>query len=399
MSEELLTTELIRLDIGSGEHPLEGFTPIDRKFGVEAFPLAYQTDSVDEIHASHILEHFSYGDVERVLQDWVRVLKPGGAIRIAVPDVTKIVADTSLINDAKWRFYMMGGQTNDDDFHRSCFTSALLRYYMEQAGIVGIEAWTTTNGASAAALPFSLNLQGRKGTAMEVEQERKAGKETIKICAVTSIPRWGCNAAWGVIFDALMKLRIPLRRHTGVYWGQCMQRSFEACVADGIDWILTIDSDTMFTAEHLDRLIGWFGQCRDIDAIAALQCRRGPRESPLCTIGDGQREKIIDGTPFKVATAHFGLTLIRVDALKDIPKPWFWAKPDAKGEWGDDRLDDDIWFWHQWSENGKTIYVAPDVTIGHVEEVVIDYENTIEPVRIDPSTWMERHRGLQFWRT
>lgn len=388
----------LRLDIGSGDHPLEGFHPIDRKLGTEAFPLPYSDDSVDEIHASHILEHFSYADVEIALREWVRVLRPGGLIRIAVPNISKVFADTSLVNDAKWRFYAMGGQTTEDDFHRSCFTEALLRHYMERSGIVGIEPWESTNG-NCASLPFSLNLMGRKGTAAEVAAERAAAKEEIKIAAITSIPRVGWNDAWGVMFDSLMKLRIPLRRHTGVYWGQCMQRSFEAAIADGIDWLLAIDYDTMFTAEQLDRLIGWFARRPDIDALAALQCRRGPSGRPLCTTGDGEREKLIDGNPFKVATAHFGLTLIRTDALKEIPKPWFWSKPDAKGEWGDDRLDDDIWFWHQWKQAGKTVYIAPDVTVGHLEVMVTDYESKIEPARIEPSVWLERHKGQKHWRT
>jgi hypothetical protein len=404
--------EPIRLDLGSGMKAIPGFIPIDRKLGKEAYPLVdYADNSVDEIHASHILEHFSYGDVVKALDDWVRVLKPGGRMRIAVPDLSKITKDTPLNGDATWRFYLMGGQTNGDDFHRSAFTEELLRYYMGTAGLNRIERWEATPG-STAALPLSLNLQGFKaavvaspggnGRAMtidEVNEQIKDGSapQKVKIAALTSIPRVGWNDAWGLMFDGLRHFGIPLRRFSGVYWGQCMQRLFQDCVKDNLDWILTIDYDTMFTAEDLDCLMGWFGRTPEADAMAALQCRR-QNDTPLLTI-KGAREREITDKPFEVTTAHFGLTLIRVDALRQIPKPWFWSKPDANGEWGDDRTDDDIWFWRQWAAAGKKVFVAPQVSIGHLEVMVTDYKANIEPVRMTAAEWMGWRKKERFWKT
>lgn len=386
----------LKLDIGGGDHPLEGFVNIDRKVGKEAYPLEYADDSVDEIHASHILEHFSYADAKTALREWHRVLKPGGTMRIAVPDLNKITRDTPLEGESIWRFQLMGGQMDENDFHRSCWTGPLLDAHMQEVGLVDIEPWVSENG-SCANLPISLNLRGRK---LNVGEEPKPVVEPgkIKIAAVTSIPRVGWNDSWGVMFDALRHFGIPLRRFTGVYWGQCMQRVLEGCVADGLDWVITIDYDTMFTAEHLDRLMGTFGQRPDIDALAALQCRRA-KDTPLCTV-PGEREKMIDGNPFKCATAHFGLTLLRVESLKKCKKPWFWAKPDANGEWGDDRLDDDIWFWQQWREAGNTVYMDPSVAVGHLEVVVADYATRMEAERIHPADWIEKHKKEErFWRT
>jgi hypothetical protein len=396
----------VRLDLGSGMKAIPGFIPIDRKLGKEAYPLTdYADNSVEEIHASHILEHFGYGDVVKALDDWVRALKPGGRMRIAVPDLTKITKETPITNDATWRFYLMGGQTNGDDFHRSAFTEELLRYYMGTAGLNHIERWEATPG-STAALPLSLNLQGVKAAETNgkvhdvpasVVTAPRSDPTKIKIAAVTSIPRVGWNDSWGVMFDGLRHFGIPLRRFTGVYWGQCMQRLFQDCVKDGLDWILTIDYDTMFTAEDLDGLMGWFGRTPEADAIAALQCRR-QNDTPLLTI-KGATERRVTNSPFEVTTAHFGFTLFRVDALKQVPKPWFWSKPDENGEWGDNRLDDDIWFWKQWREAGKKLYVAPDVTVGHLEVMVTDYKTSIEPVRMTAAQWLEGRKKERFWRT
>jgi len=144
----------------------------------------------------------------------------------------------------------------------------------------------------------------------------------------------------------------------------------------------------MFGVKHVDKLLHTFGQRADIDALAALQSRRGT-PFPLMTTGQIRTE--VDGEPIKVASAHFGLTLIRVDALKDIPKPWFFAKPDANGEWGDDRLDDDIWFWHQWRLAGKTIYVAPEVSIGHLEVMVAEFDEDLQPRHVYVPAWREKH--------
>lgn len=371
------TTE-IRLNIGAGCTRLEGFTPVDRKLGSEAYPLPYQDNEVEEIRAAHILEHFSYADVPKVLEDWVRVLKPGGRIRLSVPDFDKIAELKK--SDPNWRFYAMGGQSDENDFHKSAFDEPSLRKRMEIAGLVQINHWLSPN-TDTASHACSLNLEGVK------RSPEDQGNLDLKICAVTSIPRVGWNDHWGCVIDALRPLRIPLRRFTGAFWGQCMQNVLEGCVEDGIDWVLTLDYDTMFTAEQLDRLLGWFGESPHIDAIAALQCRRSAK-TPLMTI-KGQRGVETDFTPIKVDTAHFGMTLIRLDALKEIPKPWFKSVPGPDGTWThDDRLDEDIWFWHQWREHGKTVYIAPDVRVGHLELMVSQFDDSIEAQHYYVKDWL-----------
>ena len=48
--------------------------------------LDYEDNSVDLIYASHILEYFDKTEAVDLLIEWKRVLKVGGAIRLAVPD-------------------------------------------------------------------------------------------------------------------------------------------------------------------------------------------------------------------------------------------------------------------------------------------------------------------------
>jgi hypothetical protein len=82
-----------------------------------------------------------------------------------------------------------------------------------------------------------------------------------------------------------------------------------------------------------------------------------------------------------------------VSALKDVEKPWFKSQPSDTGDWNDDRLDDDIWFWHQWRLAGKNIYVAPSVSIGHLEETVAVFDEQMQGKHIYVHEW-RKENGL-----
>ena len=63
---------MLKLDLGAGDISPAGYTPIGHGHGSEIFPLPYADESVDEIRASHVLEHFPHGRLAEVLADWVR---------------------------------------------------------------------------------------------------------------------------------------------------------------------------------------------------------------------------------------------------------------------------------------------------------------------------------------
>jgi hypothetical protein len=373
----------LKLNIGAGSTVIPGFTPIDRKFGSEAFPLQYADNSVDEIRASHILEHFSFADAQEALKEWTRVLKPGGRIRLAVPDIeAKEKADPD-----EWPFIIMGGQTDSNDFHKSAWNETRLRAHMEHFGLESVKRWESPN-TDTAAHPCSLNLEGVKPAA--------AAKKalTVKVGAYLTLPRYEAVAARTIIEQALKPHKIDLTTTQGVFWGQCMQRMFQDAVDKNIDWILSLDSDSLFNQKHISDLFELFAANPQIDALAALQCRRGGKY-PLMTTGTGVQDEHVqvDGRPIKATTAHFGLTLIRVNSLREVKKPWFWSQHDESGNWSDNKLDDDIWFWHQWRLAGKTIYVAPSVSIGHLEETVAMFDLDLQPKHIYVHEW-RKENGL-----
>lgn len=53
-----------------------------------------------EIRASHVIEHFFTSEWPEVLREWLRVLKPGGTLRLALPDL-RIIVDNLFTKDGK----------------------------------------------------------------------------------------------------------------------------------------------------------------------------------------------------------------------------------------------------------------------------------------------------------
>jgi predicted SAM-dependent methyltransferase len=53
--------------------------------------IPFPNDTFDLVYHSHVLEHFKKRDAEYLLKECYRVLKPGGVLRVVVPDLEKIV--------------------------------------------------------------------------------------------------------------------------------------------------------------------------------------------------------------------------------------------------------------------------------------------------------------------
>ena len=216
--------------------------------------------------------------------------------------------------------------------------------------------------------------------------------EEAKIAAIMTAPRCEPVFARNCIDRALRALGIHLTVSGGVFYGQCMQAMLEKLIAQGIDLAVTVDFDSIFTANQLKRLLTYVMTVDEIDAITGMQVRRG-KKAMLGTIPGGEiidnetRQVIWDGNPILGTTAHFGLTVLDLHKLAPMPKPWFASKPCEDGTWGDDKVDDDVWFWLRWKEAGNTVYFDPGVRLGHLEEMVVVHDQHMQPQHIYPQQW------------
>jgi SAM-dependent methyltransferase len=137
----------------------------------------FADESVDLVYASHCLEHFGYRHRRTVVQEWVRVLKRGGWLRLGVPDFAVIArsyaAGTPI---AEIEGPLLGGQDHRLNFHGAIFDEPSLRALMTSVGLTDVRTWDPAtvgdHGFSDEAnsvvlsgtqmVPLSLNLEGRK---------------------------------------------------------------------------------------------------------------------------------------------------------------------------------------------------------------------------------------------
>lgn len=383
-----------RLNLGAGDVAVPGFEPRDAKNGDVLFPLPDADGSVDEIRASHVLEHFPFAQVPTVLKEWVRALKPGGVLQIAVPDFEVIAQQYVAGTMLPYQGYVMGGQVDKLDFHRTLFDNEVLGDLLRRAGLVGVRRWKS-EVEDCAALPISLNLAASKPPA-----------KWPKVAAVISMPRLGFNDFWACAYQELAALGIPLKKVTGAYWDRDLTLGIEQELdSEDPEWILTMDYDTVFTRHQVLCLLDLAMRYPHADAIAPLQTARHHAQ-PMFTarfpsgelVKETNREHLSRGEVIKAETAHFGLTLLRAAKLKGLPRPWFERLHDEQGGYGDNGCDPDINFWRKWKAAGNTLYVALRVPVGHCELMVRWPNQNLEAEFQRPSEFWSDGPPSNLWR-
>lgn len=162
-----------KLNLGCGKKPLQGFYNVDftTEHGADlghdlTKPLPFHNESVDEIHAYHVFEHFYRWECEDILKDWVSKLKPGGLLVLEMPCLDKVI---SLFNHhmqkkipvGPWVVWGLFGDPSHKDpamTHRWCYSTSEIRTLMQAAGLqVSIKEPMTH-------VPVrDMRLDGRKG--------------------------------------------------------------------------------------------------------------------------------------------------------------------------------------------------------------------------------------------
>jgi predicted SAM-dependent methyltransferase len=103
----------------------------------------FRNEFADLIYASHILEHVSMLKLTQVLNEWMRVLKKGGKLRIGVPNfetIIKIYEDNNHDIDVIW-MPLLGGQEYPDNFHRAVFNKIYLTKLLQECGFSEVREW------------------------------------------------------------------------------------------------------------------------------------------------------------------------------------------------------------------------------------------------------------------
>ena len=131
-----------KLEGGSGSPELTGFINVDARcmnnidVVADIRKLPFQNKSVDEIRASHVIEHISVNDIPGTLAEWNRVLKIGGILRVYCPDALKIMQArvTERITQEQASRLIFGNQNYKENLHRIALDRGMLERFLLQAG-------------------------------------------------------------------------------------------------------------------------------------------------------------------------------------------------------------------------------------------------------------------------
>ena len=150
--------------------PLEGVDFIGNATDLSQFA----DNSILEVYGSHIYEHLDYvRELHAALAEAFRVLRPGGLMRIGVPDLDalcRLMLRPDL--DPEKKFFVMrmiyGGHMNAWDYHKVGFNFDLLGQFMWDVGFRDIRRverfglFPDATDIVYEGVPISLNVMGTK---------------------------------------------------------------------------------------------------------------------------------------------------------------------------------------------------------------------------------------------
>ncbi|OHA25794.1 MAG: hypothetical protein A3D52_01615 [Candidatus Taylorbacteria bacterium RIFCSPHIGHO2_02_FULL_44_36] len=173
----------VLVHIGCGNQNSPGWTNVDTiplphihfVSRAERLPM-FPSNTADLIYACHILEHISYLKYHGVLSEWYRVLKPGGTLRISLPDFDKLIAIYKSGKGDNLELTMpplMGGQDYEYNFHCGIFNERYLTDLFLAAGFKKVRRWDPNTAPdypfndwakklAHGKYPISLNLEAIK---------------------------------------------------------------------------------------------------------------------------------------------------------------------------------------------------------------------------------------------
>ena len=134
-------------------------------------PLPFPDGTVDYVYTSHLLEHLYRQDAERLLGDVLRGLKPGGVIRVCVPDLERafdLYKNGERLAALKLFFTELDKDPGRFNRHKFMYDFALLRACLEKQGYANITRCEYQRGK----VPDLDKLDNRPAITLYVEAQK-----------------------------------------------------------------------------------------------------------------------------------------------------------------------------------------------------------------------------------
>lgn len=167
----------MRLNLGAGEQKIAGWKSVDVaradvSHDLSVFPWPFDSNSAESINASHVLEHFDKQVGADFLAECCRILKPGGWLRIAVPDLDLFIDCVNAESYERLNGYehtdlnkLMGGGDREPNLfmrHHYAYTAESLETAMRRAGFRHVARASFTALDNPTYMAISLYMQGYK---------------------------------------------------------------------------------------------------------------------------------------------------------------------------------------------------------------------------------------------
>ncbi len=185
-----------KLQIGAGRTSIQGWLSSDLTLSDHAIYLdarkrfPFEKDSFDYVYSEHMIEHISWNEGQRMLQECRRILKPGGTLRIATPDLavliglynpnghplneafTKWITDRHLKDIGVYKAPFVINNAFYNWGHQFLYDGELLTLALKQAGFTTIEQCQPGESADE-------HLKGIESHGKHVKNEGMVNFETM----------------------------------------------------------------------------------------------------------------------------------------------------------------------------------------------------------------------------
>lgn len=163
--------------------------------------IPYQDNNVDLITVSHFIEHLDKYQGKQFLREVLRVLKPGGLIRLTIPDANIICQDYLSGNISRHASHNEGVKNSENDTeslfhlliagHKTIYDFNSLSKLLKDTGFVDIEKMEYQKSKSKIIEKENIDMYPELSTHIEARKPEKEQREQMFTCNGVPIQSYG----------------------------------------------------------------------------------------------------------------------------------------------------------------------------------------------------------------